>query len=310
MALVLILVSTAACDGPFQSGNSAHANPAQGDHEGKLLGTFDYNSRDYKGAIEGYTLEIDGGDLTREDKIMALHMRGKSRHALGQYTQAIADFTDVLRQDRSYSEAYLYRGDAYKELKEFGKAIADFDEYIRMFPKETMGFTNRGIAYKKQGKYDRAIEDYSRAIELDPGNSRAHNNRANAYKEKGDYGKAIADYNEAIRLRPHNNPKPYQNRGEAYLATGKYKKAAADFDEVLWVSPERRSANLHRGNAYRGKGDMKKACADWRKAAELSETEVAAMKKVKAIKDPRYENWRKAVASRIKEAESFVKKNC
>ena len=126
---------------------------------------------------------------------------------------------------------------AYLDKGDHDKAIADYTEAIRLDPKYAEAYSNRGVAYASKGDYDKAIADYTEAIRLDPKDgrrvlqpwlrptrARATTTRrspttprpsastrntprrtttvASAYGSKGDYDKAIADYTEAIRLNP------------------------------------------------------------------------------------------------------------
>ena len=102
------------------------------------------------------------------------------------------------------------------------KAIADFTEAIRLDPKYAQAYYNRGYAYWK-GDFDKAIADFTEAIRLDPKYAKAYCSRGICLQDKGDYDKAIADYTEAIRLDP-KYAKAYYNRGMAYVAEGRIRQ--------------------------------------------------------------------------------------
>ena len=46
----------------------------------------------------------------------------------------IAEFTEAIRLDPTYAEAYYRRGLAYDDMEKVDKAEADFDEAIRLSP--------------------------------------------------------------------------------------------------------------------------------------------------------------------------------
>ena len=68
------------------------------------------------------------------------------------------------------------------------RAIADYTEAIRLDPKYANAYSNRGVAYSDKGDKDRAIADFTEAIRLDPKYADAYNNRGFAYREQRRHG--------------------------------------------------------------------------------------------------------------------------
>ena len=52
--------------------------------------------------------------------------------------------------------------------REFDKAIADFTEVIRQDPNGAVGYNNRGVAYGYKGEFDKAIADCNEALRRKP----------------------------------------------------------------------------------------------------------------------------------------------
>ena len=53
---------------------------------------------------------------------------------MGNYEQAIADYTQALALDPQYAYAYEGRGLAYRELGNLSEALADFRQYLVLTP--------------------------------------------------------------------------------------------------------------------------------------------------------------------------------
>ena len=63
---------------------------------------------------------------------MAYSNRGAAYADLGEYQQAIADYTSAIELDPNLAMAYFNRGVAYKVLAEKAEAIADFEKVITL----------------------------------------------------------------------------------------------------------------------------------------------------------------------------------
>ena len=115
--------------------------------------------------------------------------------------------------------AYINRGIVYKSLGNYRQAIEDYTEAIRLKADLYQAYYDRGIIYGQHGQYQLAIEDYNKAIGLNPDYLQAYNNRGIVYMKIGIYQKALEDFNEAIRLKL-DYADAYNNRAFVYLNQG------------------------------------------------------------------------------------------
>jgi tetratricopeptide (TPR) repeat protein len=135
--------------------------------------------------------------------VSALYNRGVAYcDHLGQYDQAVADFTRATDLDPKYTNAWCSRGIAHDKLGRYEEAIADFSRAIDLDPRLMSAWYGRGLAYATLGRYGEAVDDYARVIELDPKHVNAWYGRGLAYRRLGQYGKAIDDYETALKLAP------------------------------------------------------------------------------------------------------------
>jgi Flp pilus assembly protein TadD len=201
-----------------------------------------------------------------------------ARH--GQHDLAIADFTEVIRQNPKDFTAYTERGKSYRMKGKPDLAIADFTQVITLVVGEK-GFSSnavagglapayygRGLAYADEGKHDQAIADFTEAIRINPYPQEDHRDRGLSFASKGEYEHAIADFTEAIRLGP-NDVKSYIGRGQSYAGQGKFDQAIDDYTEAIQLDPKCTAAFVNRAAAYRALGDQPKAAQDERMAQEI-----------------------------------------
>ena len=136
-----------------------------------------------------------------DDNWLIHNARGVAYSGLGNYRQAIEDFSKAIEIKPGYPEAYFNRGVVYKGLGNYKLAIEDYSRAIEIKPRYADAYNNRGNAYSALGNYMQAIEDYSRAIEIKPGHVAAYNNRGSAYLNQGDNISGCRDARKACELR-------------------------------------------------------------------------------------------------------------
>ena len=135
---------------------------------------------------------------------------------VGYWQNSITLFGHALKVADNNGLAYYNRGMAYHVLGNYRQAIDDYSKMIEIKPFYEDAYNNRGIAYKSLGNYKQAIDDYSKAIKIKPDFADAYNNRGNAYKSVGNYKQAIDDYSKAIEIKP-DLVAAYINRGVVYI---------------------------------------------------------------------------------------------
>jgi tetratricopeptide (TPR) repeat protein len=141
------------------------------------------------------------------------YKRGEDHLNAGRYQEAITAFSEAIRLDSGYVEAWFYRAIAYLDLGNFDRAIADFSQVLKLAPNADNEFKSyvfylRGTCYGlKQNAQDadRAIADFTEAIRLDPRNDDAYAMRGDLYGiYKENWTQARADFEQALRINPNN----------------------------------------------------------------------------------------------------------
>jgi tetratricopeptide (TPR) repeat protein len=115
---------------------------------------------------------------------------------------AIAAFTEAIRLDPEYAEAYARRGRGYTDLKDYARALADINRALGLDPKLKMAYAARAKTHLEMGENRRAVEDASEAIRRLPDMPNGYSIRGRALHLLGEHQKALADYDQAIKLGP------------------------------------------------------------------------------------------------------------
>ncbi|MCB9452559.1 MAG: tetratricopeptide repeat protein [Anaerolineaceae bacterium] len=220
---------------------------------------------DLDGRIADYTEAIRLNPNYAE----AYSRRGGNHASKGEYEGAMRDYNEALRINPREPIAYNNRGSARKAQGDLDGAMADYNEAIRLNPKLAAAYNNRGVAHQAQGDLDGAMADYNEAIRLNPQYAEAYNNRGNARSDNGDLDGAIADYSEAIRINPQDVT-AYYNRGSIRHDKDDLNGTIADYNEAIHLNPQYAPAYLNRGFAHHGIGDLNGAIADYNEAIRLN----------------------------------------
>jgi tetratricopeptide (TPR) repeat protein len=169
---------------------------------------------------------------------------GLEGYEMGNYQDAIDNYTKAIESNPDDAFLYNNRGLAYFRVKEYKKSISDYTKAIELKPDYAVAYCNRGLAYFKIRSFDEAISDYTKAIELDP-------KYADAY-----YNRGLA----------HNRSVHYYSKPFTDDAIARFNKAVKDFHKALEFDPDYILAHAGLGNAYYRYGEWDKATKYYNKA--------------------------------------------
>jgi len=99
---------------------------------------------------------------------------GTVYYDLGQYRNALNDFTEVIGQNPSDPDAYFALGTIYYDLGRYRPSTTSVAGSA-VTPTHA-GLQQPGLAYARLDQFELAVADFDRAIELDTGFALAYNN--------------------------------------------------------------------------------------------------------------------------------------
>lgn len=142
------------------------------------------------------------------DKISeAYYWRGRGRLQLGQYEQALSDFSNTIRIRPEHAQAFHYRGCCYFALLKLDAADADFEQAVNLDPtlRETLATE---MPYRENSpELERSITGLTRRIvtlQREPSQRRklalTYAARGDAFVLKKDFGAAMTDYSRCLAV--------------------------------------------------------------------------------------------------------------
>ena len=186
---------------------------------------------------------------------------------LGQYRDAIAEYSRAIEAEPQMIAAYLNRARAYERLKQLREAAADYARALEIDPRAADAHLGRGAMLLGNGDPGRSIEDFSRAIRLQPGWIAPYFNRGMAYLQLGYWAESAEDFSVVIERNPQDAA-AYLNRARARAGAG-LASAGADFDRALEIDPEWGGGWFARGQYWETQGNREAANRDFLRAYEL-----------------------------------------
>jgi len=143
------------------------------------------------------------------------YMMAYDLHTNGKLNDAIVFYNEAIRQDASYTDAYINLAQVYKQLKQYENAKAvltqarnvmpsnqDIQEYYASLDSEISHITyHQATKSFEAGNYQKAIEQFSA---VQPQTTESLIGLAACYQKIEDYNNAIAYYKKAFLSDPKN----------------------------------------------------------------------------------------------------------
>ncbi len=214
---------------------------------------------DYKNIINALTTAIE----LNNSMVKAYRERANLYICTKQYKLANYDLDKVILLDPDSGDAYYARGMVKQQLGNYYDAIDDFSNAIeakKQLFTPYIAYVNRADAYISLNEYEKAIEDYTKAIELKiadgicPSVTRLRYiypeyNKLNVFSlSKKIHHKFYSgiDYDSFYKWLTREKESHwggsfdshiYEDRGDSYLQCGYLRKAYDDYNRAIRISP-------------------------------------------------------------------------
>jgi serine/threonine protein kinase len=226
--------------------------------------------KDKSGAIRDFTEAIKLNPKYAE----AYYQRANAHFLANNYQQSAEDVSKAIEFKNNYFEAYTRHCAALLLLQQPQKAEAECTQAIKINPMYADAYLNRANARRNLKNKEGALEDFTKLTkDVNPYDPQAYINRGVLYIEQfQDYDKAIADYNQALQLttnKPDIAAIAYDGRGNALAAQNKAQAAIDDFTQAIEKKKDFAQAYFNRGRVYAALDSREEAIQDFEKADTL-----------------------------------------
>jgi len=167
-------------------------------------------ARHLQGRFQEAVTAYDTALRLRPDLGPAHYLRGKALLELNQPQEAERAFGECLRHQPGFGGAYRGRGQARVRQGDFSGAVADYTQAVEQ-QRDASILTHRGWAYFFSDAWKLAEHDFDEAIKLDAQPGDAYVGRGLARVMLGDYRRAVADADEALRDHRPDMPEMMHN---------------------------------------------------------------------------------------------------
>jgi serine/threonine-protein kinase len=137
---------------------------------------------------------------TNDKKALESYNNGIDKFFKKNYSEAIIDFSETIKHDSGFIQAYENRGVAKYYLHDFRGATDDFNKALKINPNDYNTHGRRGWAKFYLQDYRGAIDDFSKAIEGGRDDAQYYNIRGQAKYYLQDYKGAMDDFNRVIKF--------------------------------------------------------------------------------------------------------------
>ncbi|MBD1807016.1 tetratricopeptide repeat protein [Microcoleus sp. FACHB-SPT15] len=168
--------------------------------------------------------------------------QGHEKFLAREYGQAIKNYTEAIKLNPSFLDAYTYRGISRELLKDHQGAIQDYDLAIKTADNPARlanVYNSRGISRIKLGDKQDGLRDFTQAITLEPKQTIYHRNRAAVYADLEDWSAAINNYNVAIQSN-NKETELYRLRAQVHFSKGDSINALKDIRTAIHIALDKR----------------------------------------------------------------------
>jgi tetratricopeptide (TPR) repeat protein len=160
---------------------------------------------------------------------------GEEFVSAGNYKDAIEQFTKAIDLQPDFSDAYIFRANAYEKLDMLKEAAEDYDRASTFLSNNTIVFYQSARLNYLLGEYQKAIDKADASILLKKTNPDGYVVKSKSLMALGKYEEALATCNTALTLK--ETAENFYLRGLINVELGRFNAAEEDFVKTVGKDP-------------------------------------------------------------------------
>ncbi len=219
---------------------------------------------------------------------------GEAKQQEGNYEASIPFFTKGIAVNDEFKFLNYYgRGSSYHKLEKYDQALEDYEEVLkteRSNPKIYNSFVYWDLAWiaEQKGERMKELQLYRKALKYDPTNKKLKMTYALNLIEVERYNDGVKILDELIE-EEFQHPYLFSNRALGLIHLNRFDEATLDLEKAKEQDPDNPFVYRNYFFLYRGLGNLPLACENINKALSLDIIEYGVRKHIQDFKDLRLE---------------------
>ena len=179
--------------------------------------------------------------------------KGLKSFAAKNYSESIAYFDIAIKQDPTYIDAWLHKGDAQRAMKDYNASLQSYKGALQVKNNTKAAWSGMIETYIALNNYQQAAESAIKVTEIEPNRKENWQKEGNLLQMHGDYESALAKYDGALNL-DRNYVDALYRKALSRMAQGNNSDAMSLLDQVLAKDPKQKGAYNAQGLILEAEG--------------------------------------------------------
>jgi tetratricopeptide (TPR) repeat protein len=164
-----------------------------------------------------------------------------------------SEVLDAFQSSPRSNDVLLLAGELWTEIGDYSRAVATFSDVLRSNPAQRKAHFDAGLAYIRWEHWPEAAQQFQQELSLYPGNPQAQYHLGFVYVQQSRIDEAAQLFEEVIAAHP-DYPNAQYEFGKILLGRGQTADAIAHFETAAHLSPKIDYMHYQLQAAYRKEG--------------------------------------------------------